>query len=200
MSFIGAAEALLSERIGAGAFASACSIELEPHQAERYLGPLEHIADAVRRGPAHAPFLLRVEGQAVGFFVLHPDVRDLSCWWLGWLALDRRQQGRGLGRLAMAEVVRQVRRVPGCRRVRLLVAPDNAAALRLYRAAGFRRVGTVGFEWMMEASLALARRPAKVVSSRRVVRAGAASRQGRLRERVGPHEARMIGVERGPPR
>ena len=34
-----------------------------------------------------------------------------------------------------------LRRIPTCRAIRLLVAPDNAPALKLYHQAGFRLVG-----------------------------------------------------------
>ena len=71
-------------------------LELEPEQVERFLGPIEEIQVAVRSGPAHAMTGVEADGTLVGFYVLHPDRRDNSCWWLGWFALDRRYQDRGL--------------------------------------------------------------------------------------------------------
>jgi GNAT superfamily N-acetyltransferase len=96
---------------------------LEPEQVEHYLGSIEEIQSAVRNGPAHAMTGVEADGTLVGFYVLHPDRRDNSCWWLGWFALDRRYQGRGYGHMAMAQIMTNVRHIVGCRRVRLLVSP-----------------------------------------------------------------------------
>ncbi len=41
----------------------------------------------------------------------------------------------------MLAILARLRRIVACREVRLLVAPDNAAALRLYRRAGFVAAG-----------------------------------------------------------
>ncbi len=114
---------------------------LDLGRVERFLGPLADILAAVRRGPAHAMLGIEAGGELIGFYVVHPDARDRSCWWLGWFAIDCRQQGHGYGRAAMAAIMARLRGVAGCRRVRLLVAPDNAPAMRLYGQAGFRRVG-----------------------------------------------------------
>jgi RimJ/RimL family protein N-acetyltransferase len=62
---------------------------------------------------------VEADGTLVGFYVLHPDRRDSSRWWLGWFALDRRYQGLGYGRMAMAQIMANVPRIVGCRRVRL---------------------------------------------------------------------------------
>ncbi|GAC1337640.1 MAG: hypothetical protein NVSMB18_02870 [Acetobacteraceae bacterium] len=124
-------------RLGQAEIEIVGSLEFESAQMERFLGPLPEILDAVRRGPAHHMIGIEAAGALVGFFVIHPDPRDPSCWWLGWLAIDRRRQGGGIGVAAMAAIMARLRQVPGCRRVRLLVAPDNAPALRLYGRAGF---------------------------------------------------------------
>ena len=114
---------------------------LRVDQAERFLEPLADILDVVRRSPAHALIGIRTGGTLAGFYVVHPDRRDRACWWLGWLAIDGRFQGMGLGRAAMTAAMARLRRTHGCRRIRLLVAPDNARALSLYERAGFEPVG-----------------------------------------------------------
>jgi diamine N-acetyltransferase len=176
-------------------------LELEPEQVEQYLGPIDEIQTAVRSGPAHAVIGVEADDTLVGFYVLHPDRRDNACWWLGWFALDRRQQGRGYGRMAMAQIMIDVRSLVGCRRVRLLVAPVNNRAIRLYEQAGFRHVGvhTTG-ELLLEVVL-----PGVVMIENIIalLRASSASKRarhtGRLRLSPGPHAGLVIGVERGPP-
>lgn len=113
---------------------------LEPEQVEHYLGSIEEIQSAVRSGPTHAMTGVKADGTLVGFYVLHPDRRDNSCWWLGWFALDRRYHGRGYGRMAMAKIPTNVRHIVGCHRVRLLVSPANVHAMHLYALAGFHQV------------------------------------------------------------
>ncbi len=179
------------------------SIELDPHHVERFLGPLDDIVAAVRRGPATAMFTAGDQDQTIGFYVLHPDRRDGACWWLGWFALDRRVQGRGLGRTIMANIMATYRRIVGCRRVRLLVARDNPGALRLYAQAGFRQVGVTARtgELILEAALSgsVATGGLRAALIRRCSTPGHLCRQGRLRLSPGPYAARVIGVERAPP-
>jgi diamine N-acetyltransferase len=188
-------------RIGHADIGVISDLVLEPEQIEHYLGSIEEIQAAVRRGPAHAVTGVESDGTLVGFYVLHPDRRDNSCCWLGWFALDRRYQGRGYGRWAMQQIMANVRRIVGCRRVRLLVSPANVYATRLYTQAGFRQVGVhTSGELILEVVLSrfaviediIAWLRASSVSKR-------ARRVGRLRSSPGPHAAQVIGVERGPP-
>lgn len=191
-------------RIGRADLGVIFRLELDRAQVERFLGPIPDILAAVRRGPAHALVGIEATGGLVGFFVLHPDRRDRACWWLGWFALDRRAQGNGHGRAAMAEIMGRLRRIDACRRVRLLVAPDNEGARRLYERAGFRPAGVLRAtgELILECALP-ARRPGAapevLVPAVAAVEARRVFRHVRLRSVAGPHPAWVIGVERGPP-
>lgn len=177
-------------------------LDFDPAQLDRFLGPLADVVAAVRAGLAHSLVALQLEDVTVGFYVLHPDRRDASCWWLGWLAIDRHHQGHGFGRIAMARIMAVFRRIAGCRRARLLVAPDNAHAVKLYARSGFQPVGVHSTgELIFEATL-----PHLFIAGTRLTTAvrllalpGHISREGRLRLAAGPYAARMIGVERGPP-
>jgi len=202
MSTFGAHLPLVYERLDRANLGAITAIELDPDHVERFLGPLEDIATAVRNGPAHAMFAIKVDSGVIGFYVLHPDRRNAACWWLGWFALDRRKQGLGLGRAALAHILSSLRRIAGCRRVRLLVAPDNIHAMRLYTQASFQRVGISGSgELILEARLpvplAASMLPITILSF--VVTPGTSCHVGRLRLSAGPYAARMIGVSRGPP-
>lgn len=177
-------------------------LDFDPAQLDRFLGPLADVVAAVRAGLAHSLVALQLEDVTVGFYVVHPDRRDASCWWLGWLAIDRHHQGHGFGRIAMARIMAVFRRIAGCRRARLLVAPDNAHAVKLYARSGFQPVGVHSTgELIFEATL-----PHLFIAGMRLTTAvrllalpGHTSHEGRLRLAAGPYAARMIGVERGPP-
>ena len=202
---LGGSEPLYYRRIGRADLGVIALLELEPEQTERFLGSLDGIVAAIRAGPMHLAFgidVRDVDGGSclAGFFVLHPDRRDASCWWLGWLALGRRQQGRGYGRRVMAQIMRSLRRIDRCRRARLLVDSRNAGALRLYQAAGFRQVGMheTG-ELILEAVLARLGHAAPPRSPTSPAAPKRARRKGRIRRSHGPHAAFCIGIERGPP-
>ena len=176
---------------------------LDLGHAARFLEPLHVILDFVRRGPAHRLVGIETQGETgpalAGFYIVHPDRRDASCWWLGWLAIDRAHQGAGIGRAAVAAVLSALHRLSRCHRVRLLVAPDNTAARRLYRAARFRVVGaspTTGELVMEWGAPDTARTDAVVVPALTLVLAMLM----RLWRRGVPAAARMSGEHHGPPR
>jgi RimJ/RimL family protein N-acetyltransferase len=175
------------------------SLKLE--RVERFLEPVADIVAAVSRRPAYALVGIESGGALAGFFVVHPDRRDRACWWIGWLALDIAWQGGGLGRAALAAALARLRSVAGCRRVRLLVAPDNAPALRLYRRAGFRTVGEhpATGEWVMEC-----REPGGVPEQERLDLVANAytmlqAMWLRLWRRGAPPAAKLSGEFHGPP-
>ena len=184
-------------RLGRAELGAIACIDFDPDQLERFFDPLADIIAAVRHGLAHTLVAIEAEQKMIGFYALHPDRRDADCWWLGWFALDRHQQGRGMGRRVLARIMACFRRIPGCRRVRLLVTPDNAHAIRLYGRAGFRRIGeTATDDLILEAALpALPRRTLRRPSSH----AQRARQSCRPRIWPVPHEVREIAIGRGPP-
>ncbi len=204
MSSIRGDSPLSYRRLGRAELDLIASLDLDPDHVERFLGPIADIMAAVRRGPAHQVVAIEVTGVFAGFYIIHPAPNDSSCWWLGWFAVDRNQQGHGYGSLAMATILNHLGTVPTCRRVRLLVAADNLRALRIYHRAGFRLVdrATSTSELVLELVL-----PSHVtmgeLKSFAVYAAAVRSRRvfchRRLRLIVGPHPAWVIGVERGPP-
>lgn len=143
------------------------TLDFAVEQIERFLGPLHDIVEEIRRGPAHAMIGIEEDGRLIGFAAVHPDRRDAACWWLGWFGIDRTHQGGGRGGRAIAAILERLRRLPGCREIRLLVAPDNVGALRLYHRAGFliHGLATGTGEWIMRCRLGL-RRPSGTVPAR----------------------------------
>lgn len=128
---------LTCRRLGNAELDRVLTLDFPTDQLDRYLGSLHDIVAAVRHGPAHHLVGIEEDGALVGFYAVHPDPRDTSRWWLGWFGIDRPHQGGGRGRRVMADVLDRLKRIPFCREIRLLVSPENAGALRLYRRAGF---------------------------------------------------------------
>jgi ribosomal protein S18 acetylase RimI-like enzyme len=179
-------------------------IEFDPSRADRFIGPIGDILTTVRRNPASSLIAIEASEGLIGFYVVHPDRRDGACWWLGWLAIDRRQEGGGYGRSALLAAMARLRGVEGCRRIRLLVAPENSRALHLYNRFGFHIVGrnVATDELVLEFDLPVpfqAADLAEFILAAVAAKARRVFRHRRLRSTVGPHAAWIIGVERGPP-
>jgi GNAT superfamily N-acetyltransferase len=99
------------------------------------------------------PFAIDSNGTAVGVLTLQagaatlagwPD--DASAWLLRGFVIDRRHQGKGLGRLAAAAAVAAAAKLTarhggGQAGVVLSVNEDNPAGLAAYRNAGFADYG-----------------------------------------------------------
>jgi GNAT superfamily N-acetyltransferase len=199
MSSFRGLEPLRFRKIGHAELGVLNELQLEP--VERFLEPLPDIVRVVQRGAAHTLVGIEAAGTLAGFYVVHPDRRDRACWWLGWLAIDVRWQGAGLGRAAMAAAMARLARIAGCRRIRLLVAHDNAPALRLYNRAGFQVTGT----WPATGEFVMEYCPAGSRSSEgpvdRVLNAYSLVQAMWLRlwRRGVPPAARMSGEFHGPP-
>jgi len=84
----------------------------------------------------------------------HPDDGN---YWLGWFAVDPRQQRSGLGTLLLRGTA-SICAAKGGRRLCIETAPGLESALRLYRAEGFRDVNAIPSYWSPGADLAIAYR------------------------------------------
>ena len=65
---------------------------------------------------------------------VYAHVADFSIY------VDREMRGRGVGRLLLARLIDEARRI-GYHKMVLAAFPTNAAGMRLYEAMGFTRVG-----------------------------------------------------------
>ncbi len=87
------------------------------------------------------PFLVQDAGQPIGLLaVVDERARDGQLA-LFHLLVDARHQRSGYGRAALRMVVELARSTEGCERLRLMVHPDNHAAMSLYLSAGFTQDG-----------------------------------------------------------
>jgi diamine N-acetyltransferase len=93
---------------------------------------------------------LAERGRIVGHAMWAVDPSDGSRW-IGGVIVDAPEQGRGLGRAAMAALIDHLRALPGPAAIRLSVHPANARAWALYTALGFAPTGELeGEERVLE--------------------------------------------------
>lgn len=55
--------------------------------------------------------------------------------------IDRRQQGKGYGRKALEQTLKEISRQPNCRRITICYVPGNDNAKAFYASFGFAEIG-----------------------------------------------------------
>lgn len=115
------------------------ALELADDQADYLATNAESLAEA-RRDRDARPRAVMAGERVVGFLMYDADDEGEAL--LYRFMIDRREQGRGYGRGALAALVREVEALGDVRAVRVCYMPDNDGARRLYRSAGFVEVGT----------------------------------------------------------
>ena len=113
------------------------ALALYPEQA----GYIESPAECLREADS-ASFWRPVgiyDGQSLIGFAMYGYLPFLGEGqvWFDRLLIDRRCQGQGYGAAAVDALLKRLETEYGCSRIYLSVYADNAAAIRLYRRAGF---------------------------------------------------------------
>lgn len=79
-------------------------------------------------------YVLEVDDKPVGSFALYEENGSME---FGRFMVEPDAQGAGLGRMMLSYAIEEAR-AGGCAQLRLVTKPENKAALRLYKAAGFQ--------------------------------------------------------------
>lgn len=75
-----------------------------------------------------------------GFSVLWSDKPKPGIDYILRMMIDRRYQGQGYGKAALAALIERIKIQPSCLAIELDYARDNIAAVRLYTGCGFQPV------------------------------------------------------------
>ena len=127
------------EPVGKGNRAAVLALELLPDQQGFVASNAESLAEARRDDEAIARAVVAA-GRIVGFLMYSaPDDDDEAIIYR--FMIDRREQGKGLGRAAVGVALEEIRRLEHIRRVSICYEPENEAARRLYASFGFVEQG-----------------------------------------------------------
>ncbi|MEP9349211.1 GNAT family N-acetyltransferase [Xanthobacter sp. KR7-225] len=122
------------EPVGPANRAAVLALELADDQRDLLADNASSLKEA-RRDRAARPRAVVAGDRVVGFAMY--DAGDAGEALIYRFMIDRRAQGRGYGRAALAALVREIAAIEGVRDIRVCYMPDNEGARRLYRSAGF---------------------------------------------------------------
>ncbi len=82
-------------------------------------------------------------GELVGMLAYHLYDGDLgNFYWLYFLMIDKKYQGKGYGGAAVKLVVKEVHQL-GASEIRTMYVPGNVRAGKFYEKLGFKEIGTL---------------------------------------------------------
>ncbi|MEM7303053.1 MAG: GNAT family N-acetyltransferase [Pseudomonadota bacterium] len=130
-------------RIARENFDDVIELELEPFQKGNLPSNVYSIAESTLSETFH-PRAICLDGKAVGFLMYQFgeagdfDEDECTIW---RFMIDRSQQNKGIGKIAMGLVLDEIRSHNRCRLVDIYYDPKNTAAKKVYARYGFKEVG-----------------------------------------------------------
>ena len=115
------------------------SLELAPDQMDFVAGNAESLEEAEADEDAR-PRVVMAGDRVVGFLMYDAPEDDDEARIYRFM-IDRASQGKGYGKAALREVLREIGGLGHIRHVSICYEPENEAARQLYRAAGFVEEG-----------------------------------------------------------
>jgi len=115
------------------------ALQLAPEQMDFVASNADSLREA-RSDRDARPRVIMAGDRVVGF-LMYEAQRDDDEARIYRFMIDRAWQGRGYGKAALREVLREIRGLGHIRHVSICYEPENEAARQLYRAAGFVEEG-----------------------------------------------------------
>jgi len=127
------------EAVGEGNRTAILALELLPEQQGFVASNAESLVEARQDDEAIARAVVAA-GRVVGFLMYSAPEDDDEAIIYRFM-IDRREQGKGLGRAAVAKALEEIAQVSHIQRVSICYEPENEAARRLYAGFGFVEQG-----------------------------------------------------------
>lgn len=131
------------KKISRANFDDVVELELEAFQEKNLPSNVYSIAESTLSEMFH-PRAICVEGCVVGFLMYQFgeigdfDQDECTIW---RFMIDRRQQNKGIGKLAMGLALEEIKSHNRCKVVDIYYGSENTAAKKLYAKYGFKEVG-----------------------------------------------------------
>ena len=117
------------------------ALELDPAQEDLVASNAESLAEA-RFDRDARPRAVYAGDRLVGFLMYDAGAADdKRAAVIYRFMIDRRHQGKGYGRAALAKALDEIRTIPQIRKVSISYMPDNPIAKPFYASFGFVEVG-----------------------------------------------------------
>lgn len=122
-------------------FAECIKLEVAPEQKDFVASNVVSIAQS--KVYSHmVPMAVYNDDVMVGFVMYGCDPDTLQ-YWVIRLMIETRRQREGLGRAAMLELIKLLRKKENCDQISLSLVPENTGAQSLYSSLGFERTGEI---------------------------------------------------------
>jgi len=131
------------ENVTARNWRAVARLKLAPEQKDLVASNLYSIAQS-KFDPNARPRAIYAGKELVGFLMYDvweakDKAREASIY---RFMIDRKHQGKGYGRAALAQALDEIRATPGVKKVSIGYMPDNPVAKPFYASFGFVEVGT----------------------------------------------------------
>lgn len=87
--------------------------------------------------PTLKPYAVYLEEEVVGFLMYNSVPEELDGYWVYRIMVDKKFQGRGIGRAATSLMITEMEKLPGAGKIVVGYHPKNTGAHKLYESLGF---------------------------------------------------------------
>jgi diamine N-acetyltransferase len=121
-------------------FRACVQLKVAPDQ-EGMVAPNVYSIAQSKVQPELVPAAIYQENTLIGFALTGPE--KPGEYWIVRFMIGEQFQGQGLGQAALAAVVDDLAKQPGCEEIRLSFVPGNVRAEHVYLKGGFEHTGIV---------------------------------------------------------
>ncbi|MBM7703560.1 GNAT family N-acetyltransferase [Metabacillus iocasae] len=87
--------------------------------------------------PTLKPYAIYFEEKVVGFLMYNSVLEELDGYWVYRIMIDQAFQGKGIGKVATALMIDEMKKLPNAERIVVGYHPDNMEAHLLYASLEF---------------------------------------------------------------
>lgn len=117
-----------------------CQLEVTSEQA----GFIEPNAVSIAQSKFTPSLVTRAivhQGETAGFLMYNSEPEELDGHWVYRIMVDRKHQGKGIGKAATRLMIAEMEQLPKIRKIVVGYHPDNTGAHQLYASLGFKDEG-----------------------------------------------------------